>query len=692
MKQLSGLLSVLLLSLLSAPIWAAQSLESSAPLTLGQAALPVSKIVLYTSGVGYFQRDGQVKGRAEAILSFPTDRINDLLKSLVVHDLDGGLVTTVAYGSRDPLQKILQSFAVDLTQNPSLGALLQQLRGEPLEIAVPAPLQGTILGVETKDERLDDRVITVEYLNLFTNSGLRTLPLPEIQQFKLLNAGLNADLQQALSVLATRHDTQKKPVRLRFDGAGQRRVRVGYVIEMPVWKMTYRLVLAEDTPPLLQGWAIVDNPTDEDWKDVELSLVSGRPVSFVMDLYTPRYVSRPVVTPEPYASLPPPRHDQALETLTKRRQKVQVESPGTLQEALPGQTMRASRARGALHAMAAAQAPPPLDFQQGVIAAAEAAELGDLFHYSLTTPISLRRHTSALLPIVVEEVQGTQLSIYNEHIHVKHPLTAVRLHNATRLHLMQGPLTVFDQGTYAGDAQLGELAPGHAQLISYAIDLHVEVEPAAKTDQTQLRTVKVRKGTLLVTNRAIREKLYTVKNRAPHPKTVLIEHPVSPDWKLVVPTQPAERSRTVYRFGLTLEPDKTAALQVREEKALQQTVVLGDAGPDLIEHYTQASEVSAEVQQALLQVMTLRRRLDETRANRRRYERLQGSIVQDQNRIRQNMARLAQNSSLYRRYVEKLDQQETELEIFHERLRQFQDQEQQQHQELQTFLLGLELD
>src|SRR5204863_2656090 len=121
----------------------------------GSAKLPLSEIILYSSGVGYFQRDGQVDGRAAVDLRFKVDDINDLLKSMVVQDLDGGRVSTVTYGSRDPLTKTLKSFGLDLTSNPTLGQLLDQLRGEQVEVLRPSPLKGTILGVEKKTEHRD---------------------------------------------------------------------------------------------------------------------------------------------------------------------------------------------------------------------------------------------------------------------------------------------------------------------------------------------------------------------------------------------------------------------------------------------------------------------------------------------------------------------------------------------------------
>ncbi len=282
------------------------------------AALPLSEVILYTSGVGYFQRDGQVEGNARLDLRFKTDDINDLLKSLVVQDFDGGQVATVTYGSRDPIAKTLKSFGIDLTTNPGLGGLLGQIRGEQVEVATPARITGTVLGVETKKRLADEnKVVEVEYLNLLTEEGLRSIPLEQIQRIKLLNDRLDAELRQALAVLAAGHDTQKKTVSVQFDGPGKRRVSVAYIAATPVWKTSYRLVLDEKEAPFLQGWAIVENTTDDDWNDVRLSLVSGRPISFAMDLYQPLYVNRPLVEPELFASLRPQVYGQAMDEARK---------------------------------------------------------------------------------------------------------------------------------------------------------------------------------------------------------------------------------------------------------------------------------------------------------------------------------------------------------------------------------------
>ncbi len=282
--------------------------------------LPVSRVILFSSGVGFFQREGQVDGNARVDLSFPVRDVNDLLKSMVLQDMNGGKISTVNYESHDPIDKTLRSFAVNLTGNPSFGQLLNQARGEKAEVVLQqsnatqaGTVTGTIVGVEQQKQIINkDTIVEVEFLNVWTEKGLRSFRLADVQQVHFVNPLMEAEFSHALEVLAKSHDTQKKAVSITFTGDGKRQVRVGYVIENPIWKTSYRLVLDKKEKPFLQGWAVVENPSDEDWKDVRMSLVSGRPISFQMDLYQPLYVPRPVVEPELFASLRPPTYAGAM--------------------------------------------------------------------------------------------------------------------------------------------------------------------------------------------------------------------------------------------------------------------------------------------------------------------------------------------------------------------------------------------
>src|SRR5262245_21012710 len=282
-------------------------------------SLPLTRVVLFNSGVGYFTRGGEVDGDARVDLVFPEDDVNDLLKSMVLEDFNGGRVAAVSYDSREPIARTLSSFAIDLNGNPTFAAIVNQARGERVEVTVvptaanqPGKLVGTIVGVEVqKVPAGTNAVIDAEVLNLWCAEGLRSVKLNEIQQLRFSNPVIEAEFRRALEVVSLSHDSQKKAVSLHFAGEGKRRVQVGYVVEAPIWRTSYRLVLDAQNKgkPYLQGWAMVENPTDEDWSGVKMALVSGRPISFKMDLYNPLFVPRPVVEPALFASLRPPTYD-----------------------------------------------------------------------------------------------------------------------------------------------------------------------------------------------------------------------------------------------------------------------------------------------------------------------------------------------------------------------------------------------
>jgi len=282
--------------------------------------LPITQVVLFNSGVGYFSRSGEVEGDARVDLQFSAADINDLIKSLVIKDAKGKSVP-LRYDSQEPIEKTLKSFAVDLSANPSYGQILNQMRGQKVELTLqttnatlsglPGTLSGVIIGMETAHRALTAASPTateMELLNLSCAEGLRSVPLSAVQRIRFLNPAVENEFKRALEVVAIGHDSLKKTVHLGFQGDGKREVKVGYVVENPIWKTSYRMVKAEDGKWRLQAWANVENTSDDDWNDVKLTLVSSRPISFQMDLYPPLFIPRPTVEPALFASLRPPTY------------------------------------------------------------------------------------------------------------------------------------------------------------------------------------------------------------------------------------------------------------------------------------------------------------------------------------------------------------------------------------------------
>ena len=680
----------------------------------GKAAdIPIKRVVMFSSGVAFFEHAGQVEGDSQVDLQFNVKDINDLLKSMVLQDDGGGKISTVSYGSRDPITRTLSTFSVDLTKNPTLADLLNQIRGEQIEIDAPTKITGTILGVETREvPAKDQQVLKQSYLNLLTDDGLRSVALDNVGRIKLANTKLDAELRQALAVLAAGKSMDKKTVSLSFVGQGKRDVRVGYIQEAPIWKTSYRLVLGKDDKPLLQGWAIVENTTESDWSDVNLTLVSGRPISFVMDLYEPLYLDRPEVKMELYASLRPKTYDQDLAAADDdfRKKVEQLEKLHEAESSL-AQNRQLDRARRA----AAPAAPPgdargpgadayqrlggrkdglPINEDYGgpsaISSVAQASDVGEMFRYQIATPVKLARGKSAMLPIVNESVEGQKVSIYNEGTHAKHPLSGLKLKNSTELHLMQGPITVFADGAYAGDAQIQDLPPGTERLISYAMDLDTEVAPLAKDSPDRLVSVKISKGLLLTSHKFERARSYTVKNSGQEAKNVLVEYPLDPAWTLVAPKEPSEKTRNMYRFAVNAEPGKPATLEVKEERTSSQQVAINNLDDGTIQFYLNAPAVSDDVKKALRDVVQRKGAISGVVARRQELERQITVIDQEQKRIRDNMAQLPKDSDLFRRYVTKFTEQEDQIDALRKQVSASVEEEQKLKKSLDEFMLGLE--
>jgi hypothetical protein len=684
--------------------------------SLKTAQLPIGQVVLFSSGVGYFQREGTVDGNARIDLSFPVADINDLLKSMVLRDLDGGHISTVSYDSNAPVERTLKSFAINLAANPSFGQILNQARGEKVEVVMqqanatqPATMNGTIVGIEhQKIAAGKDGAVEAEFLNLWCADGLRSVKMSEVQRVRFLNPVMDSEVKKALETLALSHDTQKKAVTLNFVGDGKRNVRVGYVIENPIWKTSYRLVLDKEGKPFLQGWAVVENPSDEDWKDVRMALVSGRPISFQMDLYQPLYVPRPVVEPELFASLRPPTYSGDLREADRLTALMRSEVEAK-QEAQARRVAKdgADREKAADKAPAAPtagagsgfypdgvrkQLDQKMDLANGVSSVASAAKLGDFFQYAIDKPVNLPRQKSALLPIVNKEVEADRVSIYNERTQAKFPLLGLKFKNTSGLHLMQGPITVFEGSNYAGDSRILDLQPKEERLLSYAIDLGTEVDPKPSSDNGRLTQVKASKGILYTTTKVRETKTYTVKNRNDAERVVLIEHPVRNEFKLVDTDKPAETASDFYRFQVKVAPGKTETQTVTEERDIGSSIQLTNLDDQNIRIIINNTVTSAKVKKALEEAMKLRGELSKTQREIQELERQLKTITDDQARLRANLKEMPSTAAAYKRYLEKFDQQETQIESLQADIKKLQGTEHNQRKEFENFLNNLDVE
>ena len=633
--------------------------------------LPISHITLYRSGVGSFVRQGVVEGDADVALRFRTDQVNDILKSMIVLDLDGGRVEGATYGSKEPLSRRLASFAVDISDNPGRAELLDRLRGAPLAIrTAEGEQEGTVLGVEFHERFYPDADLmdTQATVSLVTAAGIWSAEVDNILSFRILDQSLAAELNKALVALAEHRADNVKTLDIAFRGSGERDVRVGYVHETPVWKTSYRLVLPdEDGDRLtLQGWAIVENTTEEDWEDVRLSLVAGQPVSFIMDLYEPVFVERPEVPvptgagarPRSYAGGQSPfqndQQDKAVDRSAGRpAMRAKAIAPSASMDALEVEARFGLADKGI--SLGAAM-------RGSVIAAASGEDVGEVFQFTLDEPVTVGRQQSAMLPIIAGDIEGRRVSIFNQADGIAHPMRGVEITNDTGLQLMPGPIAVYDGQAYAGDAQIGHVSRSDERLLAYAVDLDVDarVENEGSSTVQRLRIVRGLLEQQTIDRNLVR--YFFDSNDQFRDRTVVVEHPKLGGWELVDTPKPDEIAGDLYRFEVEMGAGEKGELKVTQERTRRDSIALLGFDTATLMRYNRDGKVSDQVVAAFREAQRLQGLVNDSQRMLAELEKERNDIGQDQARIRQNMGSIDRNSDLYSRYMQKLAEQETRLE------------------------------
>ncbi len=624
---------------------------------LPAAELPVRTVILYKHGVGYFERSGELRPGEAARLDFKAPEMNDVLKSLTIQDRNGGKVTGLRYDSSEPLDHKLGEFPFKVeAENPSLSGFLNQLKGARISLKFGADtVAGTIVSARLVPG--DDKRPEREQLVLLLDSGeLRTLDLSAATSVQFAEAALQAQLRDYLRAVAASRSQEKRSVYIDSVDAGTRQLSASYMVPTPVWKSSYRLLFKETGEPTLEGWAIVDNTTGEDWDKVRLSLVSGRPVSFISNLYEPKYVQRPTAELAEDRAVAPQVYEGAME-MSK------IDAPAKKQMAMAP----AAPAQGRMNQFARSEqfvevGAAPMVADSSIAGAALGRELGDLFEYRFPAPVTVKKSESAMLPFLQQKIGARKLLIYSD-MSSQHPMNAAELTNSTGETLDGGPITVFDANAYGGEALVETVKAGDKRLISYAVDLGTRITTAFDSSTDAIREIHAHRG-LITTRRAVREtRTYTIVNVDKKAKTLVIQQPVRYGYK-VLNQKPAETTASTYRFEVKLAAGATEKFPVIEERELENSIVITNLNPKDLIDFAQNKTLSAAARGQLEQIAKTKQAIADGDAALRRATAEIDGLFKDQERVRQNIANLNQVSGQQeqvQKYARTLAAQESQL-------------------------------
>jgi hypothetical protein len=637
--------------------------------------LPIKRVVLSTAGLAQFTHSGEVAPGATIDLSVRLDQVDDLLKSLTIFDEEGA-IGAVSLPGKAPLAELFRDLPFGPDALNSLPALMNALVGSEVEIDGKVGAKGRLLRVQEETVQLPDNAgqIVRHRLTLMTATGLMQAILEELSGVRFTDPQAQAQIEKALAGLAQNRTKDRRTLAIGLLGQKTRQVGFSYVVAAPVWKTAYRLVLPQGTSEKarLQGWGVVENLTGSDWREVELSLISGNPVALRQSLYTAFYAERPEV-PVTVAQRVVPRKDDADEPAPPPAPSAGLARDGAVAMAKPRQR---SLSRGAaMGAGAAALEAAPADeevrpFLGSAASAAEAEEAATQIAYRFPAKITLNNGSTMMVPFVDREIDASRTWLYQPETNARHPLAAVRLKNDTESAMPAGIITAFDNTggkvNFVGDAQLPLTAKGASKFVTFALDSKTDIR---RTDKgiKQVKLGKAVDGQLTATTWLTRTIDYEITPPAEEDREIVMDEARTDGWEPVGDMANIEQTAARLRYKVKAPKAQSTKASLKLERTQTQTIRLSTLDTNTLYATLQGLEnANAGLKNAVSRLGSVVAAINKADQRRNELEAETNTITGDQERIRSNLQSVGQNSDLGRRYLNTLRTQEDRLDAIGE--------------------------
>jgi hypothetical protein len=449
----------------------------------------------------------------------------------------------------------------------------------------------------------------------------------------------------------------------------------------------------EETKAYIQGWALVDNTQDEDWENVSLSLVAGLPVSFIHDLYSPRYQKRPEVRVEQEATYAPPISEKAVGSAIRYEASADECCEDEELELLNELKQRFNET---------ASAPMPSDTattrkreaqKRSTLVQTRTVEIGDLFHYKIENPVTVRRQQSALVPILQTQFNGKRIVVYNPEVREQNPMSAILFENTTGLTLENGPVTVFEEDNYVGEAMLNTLKPDEEQIVSYAVELGCIVSIDPLSDKQDVHQVCITNGLIMFSHYELSNKTYIINNKTDRTLDFFLEHRFSRGWELVDTSEPVEKTENFYRFRFDVPNQKTESFTVKERIKRSNTHLLRNTSKDQLTLWLNQKYIDKETSSVLEGIIQLTEKITQVKREIKTKREAIETVFKNQERIRQNLQALGNTEDervLRERYVTNLEQEENKLQQYQADVETLTNDQEEVEQTLDTQLKSIE--
>ena len=676
--------------------------------------LPIKRVVLSTSGMGHFEHEGKISGDKHLELPVRLQQVDDLLKSLVVFD-QKGQVSSVTLPGQQPLGQVFRDLPFQQSALKSPVKLLNAYQGTGIKISGTVNAEGKLIQVVpeksgfmgfSKDENKKP-MIKRHRISLMTKNGIKHAVFEELDSVQFTDPKVKSEIDKALLAVRENSTQDIRTLDIFLKGKDNRYVSLAYVVDAPLWKATYRYVMpkAGQKEGFLQGWAVLENMTSQDWDNVDLTLVSGNPVTYRQSLYQSYHVSRPALPVEVLGRVMPRVDTGSLATadiieadfeLAEEKVMRDQSYRGRKAKKSPQKSMAFSDGLALAPAMAMEQAYGGAGSMAHMANAAQSSDATTQVLFSFPDKVSLTSGQSMMVPFVSQKTKLERLSLYQPDTHAKYPLAAVKFKNNGKSGLPPGILTLYEENnsgkgtSFVGDAQMPVLGKGEERLISYALDSKTTINREMKSPQTE-GMITASQGVMRTSIKYRSETSYTIKAPASEDRIVMLEHRKMHDYKLISPSpKEAEVTDTHYRIKVPVKAGETKVTKVILERDGWQSIRISNISLyDLKAYATSRGKLNKQTRRAFEKMARMRQGIDNIESQLRDLNNKKQLIYNDQNRIRQNIKALSGKSDLKNRYLKQLDGQEDKLEDIEEGWQELNNEKNKRQREFNEFIANL---
>ena len=650
--------------------------------------LNVKKVIIFKHGVSYYILEGNVIGTGTFELEFKIDEMDDVLKSLFVLDTsEKGYISSISYDAALETSQLLKSIMLNIPDRGSLSSLITQIKGADVKLIIAGgkTIVGTIIGIE-EIEKMNKNEKTIEKLLILLqeNDEISKFNFSDFKSFDILNEDIKKDLKFFLDTVISGKKKDAKKIKINCESGGddevERIVFVYYIRESPIWKTSYRLIMskeqAQEEKCLLSGWSLIENTTNQDWENVELSLVAGMPVSFKYEFYRPIFIQRPIIRPPRVLSVKPTEIEEGLKSedygeyemdaLEEAPREMMKKAKMGRREMSPPAPAAAAGFGGRLMSIMSDDALLEKVKSQTQV---QTKDLGELFEYNISNLVTIKRKQSALVPILTEVIKARRVLLYNKNEYGKNPNACLEITNNTNLTLERGPVTIIYDDNLAGEAIVPFLNKEDTRLLNYAVEQAVLIMHETKTESLSVHKVTIGSGYSYEYYYTNMMTTYKIQNKTSEAKELYLDHPKTHGFKFIEKPVDPEETPNYWRFKITLKPKDAITFKLKEQREDYSSNYLRNWSRDdifkRVGFYVKQKFINEKLENQLKEIAESIQDLNQKKQKKSKLVEERNQMSDEQSRLRENISVLGEDTqsiALKERYIKKFNDQETRFE------------------------------